>query len=255
MTVLGMKRFAYAAAALCFLSIAAGVVLLSFHAAALLDRWAALPDRIASLQNAVERLPAQVIPLVTKPVLAEVDKQAAGLRGDLVSQVDKLREEAMGPAGQVAGLRSDAIDIASMLASPLGEASGAIQDIRSGLKPAVASLAAASAKAADIAAHVDDALPAFTDCAYLDSEGTPVGGNEDCLFNRYQGLSKSAEETMRAVAIAAPQLGKEAVDNGRNVALITGNIETLTKAVTKPKGFFGRVWAGISALSRFAALL
>jgi uncharacterized phage infection (PIP) family protein YhgE len=47
--------------------------------------------------------------------------------------------------------------------------------------------------AGNITAQVDSELPHWLDCAVYDDAGEIVGGNPDCLFNRYQGTSKAVE--------------------------------------------------------------
>jgi hypothetical protein len=75
-----------------------------FHVLPLIDAWATLPQRITDLQTAVELLPDRVIPLVTKPVLVEVDKQVGGIRKDLFHQVDAIRLGVLGPDGQLSAI-------------------------------------------------------------------------------------------------------------------------------------------------------
>jgi hypothetical protein len=65
--------------------------------------------------------------------------------------------------------------------------------LRTDLQPVLANATAITGHVNSITAHVDDALPAFTDCAILDADGTPIGGNPDCAFNRFQGASKAFE--------------------------------------------------------------
>ena len=69
----------------------------------------------------------------------------------------------------------------------LAELTGTVAGLRADLKPSLDHVNS-------ITAHVDDALPAFTDCAYFDADGVPIGGNPDCLFNRFQGVTKAFEQ-------------------------------------------------------------
>jgi hypothetical protein len=50
------------------------------------------------------------------------------------------------------------------------------------------------------------------------------------------------------------QIGAGVSGITRNVDGITADVHTMTTAATKPKSFWGKVWAGITVTSRFAAL-
>jgi len=151
-------------------------------------------------------------------VLTFLNTQIRGLRNDTSKQLTAIERNAMTAireqGGALNGQISQTLKITdSRLGQALkitdsrtGQALDQVAELRADLEPAIAGLGATSTKLADITAHIDDALPPFTDCAYFDAFGEPVGGNPDCLFNRVQGVSKATEQSMQAIAKAAPEL-------------------------------------------------
>jgi hypothetical protein len=174
--------------------------------------------------------------------LKEIDRQANALRGELHGEAGLLDAQMSAlqknTFGELAAIRSTADKRTGESLARVDTALQAMTGIRADLQPVLK-------HAGSIAAQVDDAAPLYLDCEF----------NPDCAFNRFQGTSKAVEQTMQAVAKAAPKLAAAAVKNGDNVAGITTDIHTITKAATKPKSFFGKVWAGITVFSRFAGLL
>lgn len=170
--------------------------------------------------------------------LAEVDKQAAGLRGDAMSAI---RSAQSGILGQV----HDALAIADgRLGDSLARVDGAIgqvQGIRTDLAPLLTAAGATLGHAETISAHVADAVPQFTDCAYLADDGTPIGGNPDCVFNRFQATSKaiermsaSGEKTFAAIAAEAAPTAKAVRGGAEQVTGIATDIHTITSDAVKP---------------------
>ena len=246
-----MQKFCYLAGAALCLSLALCTVLLTRHATRLLDSWATIPNRLEALQVSIDRLPAVALPLVTKPALSEIDRLGSAALGKVDaalsrydSTLELLDRRASELLSQAAGLRTDARPLLENAAAAAGAVKPVLDGAAALLKPALT----ATQKAADIASHVDDALPPFTDCAYLDAAGNPLGGNPDCLFNRYQGASKAFERTMEAIAKAAPGVAASADSTA-------ASISREADSLTKPPTFWQGVKSWLLILSRCLGLL
>jgi hypothetical protein len=126
-----------------------------------------------------------------------------------------------------------------------------VDSLHRDLKPSLDSAAA-------ITAQVNDALPLYLDCDH----------NPDCVFNRYVGVSKGFERASANVGQmsqdfrgAVPpmlntwsRIGVDVSATTDHVDGITADVHTMTTAATRPKSFWGKVWAGITVTSRFAGL-
>jgi hypothetical protein len=194
-----------------------------------------------------------------KQVEKIVRDQVGGIRRDTLSVVREFRTTADQRLGDALDRYDATLRVADVRS---GQALQEVADIHADIKPTLDNLAGASItlkpildhvavvsnKAADIATHVDDALPAFTDCAYLDDAGEPTAGNPDCVFNRYQGASKAFENTMLAIAIAAPAITKSADS-------VAGSVAKEATKLTAPTTFWEGVRTWLLLLSRCAAWL
>lgn len=173
-------------------------------------------------------------------VPAEIDSQAAGIRRDATTQLSGIRTAALGELHeanelidrQFSGTRAD---LRQTVKESVAAVVAPIEGLRADLKPTLTNVASASASAAVITSHVADALPAFTDCALLDADGVPVGGNPDCVFNRFQGVSKAVEQSAQAIAAAAPQLTAASVSIGNSAAGVAHSADVEAKALTAPQ--------------------
>jgi len=149
---------------------------------------------------------------VPKMVVDLFDRKTTELKTEFSGQLNKLREETVGPKGQAAALRTDLLDPdrgvvpglqKAVIAALIDPKSGALKDVA----PALAELKSAAANVNDITKHAKAALPDFTDCAYEDPmTGEPLGGNPDCFFNRFQGTSKAIETAARNVGVMSDDL-------------------------------------------------
>jgi len=185
--------------ALCcaLLAAATGVAvqaILLLHAATVATR--ALPGAVSDELQVTRVALVNQATAARQDILARTERQVAALRLDVMGEVTQIRITADRRVG----------DSLARVDTALGK----IEEMRGDLAPAVASLASAAKHADNITAHVDDALPAFTDCAVLDEHGVPVGGNPDCFFNRYQGASKAWELAMERTADAMLSVGATA---------------------------------------------
>lgn len=79
-----------------------------------------------------------------------------------------------------------------------------------------------------LVAQVNDQAPLFLDCQF----------NPDCVFNRYQGLSKAAEQTFQAIAKAAPEMSESAIKIEKHVDHIAGAAEKEADAITRPRKWY-----------------
>ncbi len=123
-----------------------------------------------------------------RDVLTRTERQVAALRVDVMGQVAQIRTTADRRVGDSLARVDTDMD--------------KIEELRGDLKPILEKAQSVASHVDSITAHVDDVLPAFTDCAILDGNGVPVGGNPDCLFNRYQGATKAWELAMQRTAEA-----------------------------------------------------
>jgi len=173
-----MRKLLSIAAATALLSMAACAIVLTIHTASMLDSWATFPARVTALQAAVQKLPKNIIPLVTKPVLAEVDKQTTGIRRDITNllySTDRRIGDALG--------RYDAT--LHLVDARTGEALRTAAGIRQDLQPTLAASAAL----------VKDAQDSWDD-SYDDVRG---------LLQSGEVAATQTAQTMETVRKEAPQ--------------------------------------------------
>ncbi len=92
-----------------------------------------------------------------------------------------------------------------------------------------------AAPAASVAAQLNDAAPLYLDC---DS------GN--CLFNHIQGTSRAIDQTMKAVAKAAPQIAE-------STAGVAADIRREADELTRPKRWWQKLEAWLTLAGVAAA--
>lgn len=160
--------------------------ILLLHAATVAAR--ALPVAVSDELQVTRVALVNQVTAARKDILTRTERQVAALRVEVMGEVAQIRTTADRRVG----------DSLARVDTALGK----IEEVRGDLTPALASIASAAKHADSITAHVDGALPAFTECAVFDEDGAPVGGNPDCLFNRYQGATKAWEQAMQRTATA-----------------------------------------------------
>ncbi len=233
-----MKHILYGAGAIALLSIAAFFLMLTWTAHQ-------VPAVLAREADATRAAAARQIEEARKNLLAKADAQITKARASILGEVRAWRKETH---EQLNGIRADALDAVAMAAAPAGAAADSMEQLRQDLKPTLD-------HAASISKHLDDALPQFTDCAYLDESGEPVGGNPDCVFNRFQGTSKAIEKTSQSLAkmadaqaAAAQELVKQETGVAADVHGITTDFHTATTDFVKPKtlGQKFRMWLEVA---------
>jgi hypothetical protein len=139
-----------------------------------IQSWARVPQQIADMQTAVELVPGQIVGQVLPiaqaeiqaarvGILAEVDKQATGLRGDLLPRVDTALAIVDGRTkdalAQVAGVRSDLAPAITNAAALVKDAQDSIDDLYPDLKAAAESATVAITSTAYASQAVRDAAP------------------------------------------------------------------------------------------------
>jgi hypothetical protein len=178
----------------------------------------------------------QLRQMLVQLVKSEVDGARRDIKGELTTQLDSTRTAALSAID--AGLK------------PVSAAVEVVDAFRKDLGPVLDNAKLITGHVNSISAHVDDALPSFTDCAVLDSDGTPIGGNPDCLFNRFQGTTRAVEKAAVAIETAggdvtgmtgdfrravpvlledAKKAGDASVLASQNTAKVMGNFATATK--------------------------
>jgi hypothetical protein len=157
-----------------------------------------LPGKIerglAAIQTDVRTAVVSAPDQVLKPVLGQIDAVADKIEsriGSIQKDTKTVVEDALGKAD-----------------TQVGEVVGIAKQLQADLRPSVTSLNETTKNVASITWHVNDALPPFTDCYYTDESGEIVGGNPDCLFNRFQGMTKAAEKTMQSVQLVSRDVQK-----------------------------------------------
>lgn len=214
--------------------------ILLLHAATFAAR--ALPVAVSTeLQAARTELTGQIED-ARKDVLLRSERQVAALRTDLMAKVS-----------EVSGLADRRIgDTLARVDTALGTADA----LRADLQPALTNAASITGHVNSITAHVDDALPQFTDCAYLDADGTPVGGNPDCAFNRFQGMSKAFETASLDVSTMTRDFRgaipgvladvKRAADGSARASESTAQVMANFARATKPLPTWARIGLAVA---------
>lgn len=206
-------------------------------------------NQVPHQMTAIRQATLQQLTTLEADSLKLIDKQASGIRQDASKQITGIRTDVMTQLsttvdvfnartlealGKLDPAQKDLDKLTNSTVRDLDSARMDLDGIQMQLRPTLQNLATATGKASDIATHIDDALPPFTDCAYLDDSGSPIGGNPDCVFNRYQGASKAFENTMIAIGKAAPGVSTSAEGISQSVAK---EAASLTKPQTFWQGF------------------
>lgn len=210
---------------------------------------AALPSQIDRQADETRRVALLAISETRKDALAEI----ASIRHDVMEQVGGL---SLSAERQLTGIRSDVFaeinDTRGMLDRRMVEV---VSHVAQKVDPILDNVAGITGHTNSMVAHVDDALPPFTDCAYTDEAGNPIGGNPDCFFNRFQGVSKSVEQMARAAAKAAPELSQAAVGVAKSVDGIADDAHTFTSDFVKPKTTLQKIGSWLKTLGLIGASL
>lgn len=155
----------------------------------------------------------------------QVIAQIRGARADAVDQIAQTRTAAVGEIAKTRQVlvfetldaRSDldekvvaGLTLASIHASVFEDK---LDDTNKILLATALPIASAATQVKGVVQQVNDAAPLFLDCDH----------NPDCLFNRYVGFSKGAEQSMIAIGKAMPGLAK-------NTEEITGHVDRIATA-------------------------
>jgi len=188
------------------------------------------------------------VPYQIQATRAALIAEIAATRSDLIQQIAASRRDVMAEA---AAVRTTTDRRLGDTLSRVDTALATVESLRHDLKPSLDGAAA-------ITSQIGDALPLYLDCDH----------NPDCVFNRYVGVSKGIERasanfgqmSQDVRGVLPPmlktwsQIGAGVSATTVNVDGITADVHTMTTAATKPKSFWGKVWAGITVTSRFAGL-
>lgn len=185
-----------------------------------------------------------------RDTLAEI----ASIRTDVLSRVDSL--SAMADT-QLTGIRSQVLgevdEIRKTADTRLGDTLARVDTLSDKIDPVMANVSVITGHVASVTAHLDDALPQFTDCAYLDEAGNPVGGNQDCAFNRFQGVSKAFEQMAQAGAKAAPQVAESVVGIAKSVDGIAADAHTATSDFVAPRTTWQKIKSWLETAGKIGA--
>jgi hypothetical protein len=211
---------------------------------------AQLPYQIDRQADATRVVALSAITDTRQEALAEI----ANIHKDVISKVDSLSATAN---QQVTDTRTQLLgevdEIRKTADNRIGDTLAQVDTLIKKLSPILTNAAEITGHVSSVTAHVDDALPQFTDCAYLDASGEPVGGNPDCVFNRFQGVSKAFEQMAQAGAKAAPQVSQAVAGIATNFDGITADVHTATTDFNKPKTTWQKFKSWLDTAGKLAA--
>jgi hypothetical protein len=234
-----MKKLLTITSAIALLTLAACAVMLTAHLAWMLDSWGTLPARVTALQVAVQELPKTIIPLVTTPVLAEVDKQATGLRHDTFSQVADIREMADRRMGDVLSRVDTTLNMAD---KRTGQALDQVAGLRADLKPTLDNAAIATASirpVMDNAAALTKDMQDSLDSNYYDMVS---------LLDSAEVATTQVAQTMEVVRATTPDVAK-------SVDSVAGSVAREADQLTKPQTFWQGAKSWLLIIARCAGFL
>lgn len=163
-------------------------------------------SRLGSLQGDILKLVdghAKTLEASVNGAVRTVDKRLASIQDDAKGQLGQLN--------QTVALTAKALPPA------LGELNHSIAGVSADVHQVAVPLAGT-------AVQLNDAAPLYLDCEF----------NPDCAFNRFQGVSKATEQTLQAVAKAAPKIAESTVR-------IEQDIQREADELTRPKKWWQRV--------------
>jgi len=229
-----MKKLLLASAAIALLTFAGCAIVLAAHTVHLLDSWASVPDQLGGILDAVQKLPQNIIPLVTTPVLAEVDKQATGIRRDLVSVVRDFRTTADRRLGDALSRYDDTLQVLDQRSlSALLE----VDAVRQDLQPTIGNL---------------EKITAHTDRAVVDLHPQLLG-----LVAASKVTAGETAQTMRTFQAAVPGFlaqGQAIAGNVTRATVEFSGVAANLNRLTKPKWYDRLLGYGLSAGSMYRDL-
>ena len=159
------------------------------------------------------------VTLLAAGAIATIDKRL----GSIQSAANVQLAEANRSISQVSGAVAVALpQITKSASDSLASATVDVHQISGDVHQAAAPIAST-------ASQFNDAAPLFLDCEF----------NEDCIFNRFQGVSKATEQTLQAVAKAAPKIADA-------TAKIEADIQREADAITKPKRWYQKLFGALA---------
>jgi hypothetical protein len=170
-----------------------------------------------------------------------VDARLAAIQADTLRLVDAhgktlegITANAVARAdARLAGIEEQLTAANHEIASVTQAAAATIPETASFVTKSIASISqdvhSVSVPAAAVVAQVNDAAPLYLDCEF----------NPSCAYNRFQGISKATEQTMQAVAKAAPEIADSTVR-------IEKDIQREADELTKPKRWWQKLEAWLT---------
>jgi len=218
-----------------------GAILKISASVALLATAGCLCSLLLTMRRTAAELP-RIAAETRDQVLSTVNVRLDKISGQTDRQLNALRVQVLREtSAQITATRDQLFEsVNGRVGDTLQRVDRALADVESlqkGLAPTIANAAAISTHVNSIASHVDDALPQFTDCAYLDEAGEPIGGNPDCVFNRFQGTSKAIERMAIAGAAAAPQVATSVQHIADSADGIAADAKKEADLILAPKTF------------------
>lgn len=165
-----------------------------------------------------------------------VDDRVYSLQQDIGIQADDLRNALVGQSAAI----TKTID--ARLAAIQTDANNQLSQFNSNTNAQLTQLNATIASTAkpvqESAQQVDDALPLFADCDF----------NEDCVFNRFQGVSKAMEQMAQAGAKAAPETTASFEAIAQDTHKITTDAAKMADKYTAPPTRWQRFQAALELI-------
>ena len=154
--------------------------------------------------------------------ISMVDRQVSAVRKDAVQEISATREVIQGPV-------LDKVD--ARLAAIERDANGSLVTLNG-------TLAETAKPFRESTQQINLALPDFLDCEF----------NENCVFNRYQGLAKSMERTSQVVAAEAPKMSASVQSIAESSAGVAASADATGKEVAIAAKRFNQPQSKLAAL-------
>lgn len=175
----------------------------------------------------------------------EIDKTRVSAVSTLNSQADLTREQLLGEVqrldvdvnGTVASLGIQALNrvdrINTTLDIQLAQANQTLDKRSSEVTMPLGKVIGDVSQSSDL----------FFDCEY----------NEDCLFNRFQGISKALEMQSQTVSKELPGFAESVRETSTNIAGISKDVKIVTDKIVAPKPWYDKAWEFISTGATLSA--
>ena len=208
--------------------------------------WLALSAALAlrAVTTVTQALPAQLGREVAETrgeLLAEVDRQATGIRGDAATQLNALRAQTLARVDAMQALLNKRSGEALVMADArLSGAQESLDGVLNGVPTVLANAATLEANYGALAKDAQDGL----DDSYWDLKATIESANV---------AATSVAQTAETVRTAAPQIAASVEGIGKSADAIAGDVRREADDVTKPKRWWEKILGPVYAVVRIAA--